>query len=63
MDRIIQINLSVEQKDAPHFPLIGEYTLHDKKLNKDYIDNFKIYEINITEMARLCYNGKRRCVY
>ena len=59
MDRIIQINLSVEQKDAPHFPLIGEYTLHDKKLNKDYIDNFKIYEINITEMARLCYNGKK----
>ena len=59
MDRIIQINLSVEQKDAPHFPLIGEYTLHDKKLNRDYIDNFKIYEINITEMARLCYNGKK----
>ena len=59
MDRIIQINLSVEQKDASHFPLIGEYTLHDKKLNRDYIDNFKIYEINITEMARLCYNGEK----
>ena len=59
MDRIIQINLSVEQKDAPHFPLIGEYTLHDKKLNRDYIDNFKVYEINITEMARLCYNGEK----
>ena len=45
MDRIFQINLSVEQKDAPYFPLIGEYTLHDKKLNRDYIDNFKIYEL------------------
>ena len=59
MNRIIQINLSVEQKDAPHFPLISEYTLHDKKLDRNYIDNFKIYEINITEMARLCYNGEK----
>ena len=33
--------------------------LHDKKLDRNYIDNFKIYEINITEMARLCYNGEK----
>ena len=55
MDKIIQINLSVEYEETGHFPLIGEYTIHDAKLNRDYIDNFKIYEINITEMARLCY--------
>ena len=33
--------------------------LHDKKLDRNYIDNFKIYEINITEMAKLCYNGEK----
>ena len=59
MDRIIQINLSAEQESAPHFPLVSEYMLHDKKLNRNYIDNFKIYEINITEMAKLCYNGEK----
>lgn len=59
MDRIIQINLSAEQESAPHFPLVTEYMLHDKKLNRNYIDNFKIYEINITEMAKLCYNGEK----
>ena len=59
MERIIQINLSVEQENTSHFPLISEYTLHDKYLNRDYIDNLKIYEINITEMARLCYNGEK----
>ena len=53
------INLSVEQESAPHFPLVSEYMLHDKKLNRNYIDNFKIYEINITEMAKLCYNGEK----
>lgn len=59
MDRIIQINLSAEQESTPHFPLVSEYMLHDKKLNRNYIDNFKIYEINITEMAKLCYNGEK----
>ena len=59
MERIIQINLSVEQENTSHFPLVSEYTLHDKYLNRDYIDNLKIYEINITEMARLCYNGEK----
>lgn len=59
MDRIIQINLSAEQESAPYFPLVSEYMLHDKKLNRNYIDNFKIYEINITEMAKLCYNGEK----
>ena len=63
MDRIIQINLSAEQESTPHFPLVSEYMLHDKKLNRNYIDNFKIYEINITEMAKPCYNGERRCAY
>ena len=33
--------------------------LHDKKLDRNYIDNFKIYEINITEMAKLCYDGEK----
>ena len=59
MDEIIQINLSVEYEETGHFPLIGEYTIHDTKINRDYIDNFKIYEINITEMAKLCYNGEK----
>ena len=59
MERIIQINLSVDQENTSHFPLVSEYTLHDKYLNRDYIDNLKIYEINITEMARLCYNGEK----
>ena len=53
------INLSVEQESAPHFPLVSEYMLHDKKLDRNYIDNFKIYEINITEMAKLCYDGEK----
>ena len=53
------INLSVEQESAPHFPLVSEYMLHDKKIDRNYIDNFKIYEINITEMAKLCYDGEK----
>ncbi len=53
------INLSAEQESTPHFPLVSEYMLHDKKLDRNYIDNFKIYEINITEMAKLCYNGEK----
>ena len=57
------INLSAEQESAPHFPLVSEYMLYDKKLDRNYIDNFKIYEINITEMAKPCYNGERGCAY
>ena len=40
--------------------MVSEYMLHDKKLDRNYIDNFKIYEINITEMAKLCYNGEKK---
>ena len=54
MPEFIQINLSVNlPKD---YPPIATYTLNDHLNNLTFIDNFKIYEINLEKIKELCYN-------
>ena len=54
MPEFIQINLSVNlPKD---YPCISTYILYDHNNNLTFIDNFKIYEINLEKIKELCYN-------
>lgn len=53
MPDIIQINLTNGQKDMP---LKAEYTLYDKENKLEYIDNLKIYEINLQKAKEKWYN-------
>lgn len=54
MPKYIQINLT--HPNGEDLPLISEYTLYDKEHNIDYIDNLKIYEINIEKAKKQWYN-------
>jgi len=54
MPEFIQINLSVNlNKD---YPPIATYTLNDHLNNLTFIDNFKIYEINLEKIKKIWYN-------
>ena len=54
MPEFIQINLSVNlNKD---YPPIAMYTINDQHNNLTFIDNFKIYEINLEKIKEIWYN-------
>ena len=54
MPDFIQINLS--SKIAFDYPRIATYTLYDKENQITFIDNLKIYEINLAKYKDFCYN-------
>ena len=54
MPGFIQINLS--SKTTLDYPRIATYTLYDKENNIPFIDNLKIYEINLAKYKDFCYN-------
>ena len=54
MPGFIQINLS--SKTTFDYPRIATYTLYDKENKITFIDNLKIYEINLAKYKDFCYN-------
>lgn len=54
MPDFIQINLS--SKTTLDYPRIATYTLYDKENQITFIDNLKIYEINLAKYKEFCYN-------
>ena len=54
MPDFIQINLS--SKTNFDYPRIATYTLYDKENKITFIDNLKIYEINLAKYKDFCYN-------
>ena len=54
MPDFIQINLS--SKTTFDYPRIATYTLYDKENKITFIDNLKIYEINLAKYKDFCYN-------
>ena len=54
MPNFIQINLS--SKTTFDYPRIATYTLYDKENKITFIDNLKIYEINLAKYKDFCYN-------
>ena len=54
MPGFIQINLS--SKTTFDYPRIATYTLYNKENNIPFIDNLKIYEINLAKYKDSCYN-------
>ncbi len=54
MKDIIQINLTNDIKDIP---LKAEYTLYDKVNKLEYIDNLRIYEINLQKAKKTWYTN------
>ncbi len=43
-----------------NYPSLGMYTLSDKEMKKDFVDNIKIYEFNIDKIKKECYSGNKR---
>ena len=54
MPDFIQINLS--SKINLDYPRIATYTLYDKENKITFINNLKIYEINLAKYKDFCYN-------
>lgn len=54
MPEFIQINFTVSDT----LPLVSVFTLYDKEHDSEYINNLKIYVINISKAKELCYNKK-----
>lgn len=54
MGNYIQINLS--SKLNKDYPKIATYTLYDKDNKLNFIDNLKIYEINLAKYKEFCYD-------
>ena len=55
MPNFIQINLSSNLRND--YPRIAIYTLYDYENKITFIDNLKIYEINLAKYKEFCYNN------
>ena len=55
MPNFIQINLSSNLRND--YPRIATYTLYDYENKITFIDNLKIYEINLAKYKEFCYNN------
>lgn len=58
MKDMIQINFSCNL--SKKYPLLGIYKLTDSKTNIEFIDNLTIYEFNVDEIKKTCYNENRK---
>ena len=57
MEDYIQINISTDQAS-----MISDYDIYKvtgKRYHQEYVDNFTIYEFNVTKMKETCYNEYR----
>ena len=57
-EKFIQINFTIGL--LGNYPSLGMYTLSDKEMKKDFVDNIKIYEFNIDKIKKECYSGNKR---
>lgn len=53
MPDFYQINLTTSDKDIPDYEI---YNLKGKRYNDLYINNFTVYEYNLTKLKHSCYN-------
>ena len=54
MNNFIQLNITVSDADIPPFDI---YRVKGDNFKKLFIDNFTIYEFNLTKMLDKCYNS------
>ncbi len=55
MPGFIQINFSANL--GKNYPMVAEYNLYDEKAKLMFINNFKIYEINLEKYKKFCYDN------